>query len=70
MEKEFNQIKYQNKYKKEHYDVINITLGKGEKEKLIKQTKLKGFKYPSQYIRNLIENDIERNSSGGGGEKI
>ena len=55
--KEFNQIAYQNKYIKEKYDRINLTIPKGKKEKKKKKATAIG-KSVNEYINTLIDNDM------------
>ena len=45
--KEFNQIEYQNKYIKEKYDRVGLTMPKGKKEVI------------NEYINALIDRDIQ-----------
>lgn len=54
---EFNQIAYQNKYIKEKYDRINLTVPKGRKEE-IKKKALEEGKSVNEYINMLIDRDL------------
>lgn len=51
---EFNQIKYQNDYIAENYDRVNLTLPKGEKERIKELAKEKGLSL-NEYIRSAVE---------------
>ncbi len=50
---EFNQIAYQNEYKREKYDRIEVVLPKGRKEELKRKAKEKGMSM-SEYINSVI----------------
>jgi len=56
--KEFNQIEYQNKYIKEKYDRVGLTMPKGEKE-IIKARALEEGMSINEYINALIDKDIQ-----------
>lgn len=58
--KEFNQIKYQNKYIKEKYDRVGLTMPKGKKE-VIKSRALEEGMSINEYINSLIDKDIQKN---------
>ena len=58
--KEFNQIKYQNKYIKEKYDRVGLTMPKGKKE-VIKSRALEEGMSINEYINSLINKDIQKN---------
>jgi predicted DNA binding CopG/RHH family protein len=51
--KGFNQIEYQNNYKREKYDRIEVVLPKGRKEELKRKAKEKGMSM-SEYINSVI----------------
>lgn len=57
---EFNQNQYINKYIKEKYDRINLTMKAGKKEK-IKSTASKRGMSVNEYINCLIDNDLLQN---------
>jgi predicted DNA binding CopG/RHH family protein len=52
-QKEFNQFEYQNNYRREKYDRIEVVLPKGRKEELKKKAKEKGMSM-SEYINSVI----------------
>lgn len=56
--KEFNQIEYQNKYIKEKYDRVGLTMPKGKKE-IIKARSLEEGMSINEYINALIDKDIQ-----------
>jgi uncharacterized protein (DUF1778 family) len=58
-EKVFDQIKYQNEYKKKNYDRIEITVPKGEKA-LIKRAAETAGQSVSEYINEAIRMRGER----------
>lgn len=58
--KEFNQIKYQNKYIKEKYDRVGLTMPKGKKE-VIKARALEEGMSINEYINSLIDKDMQKN---------
>lgn len=58
--KEFNQIKYQNKYIKEKYDRVGLTMPKGKKEVIKSRALEKGMSI-NEYINSLINKDIQKN---------
>ena len=55
--KEFNQIAYQNDYKREKYDRMELLLPKGRKEILKKKAKAAGVSM-SEYINSLLEKEL------------
>ena len=55
--KEFNQIAYQNDYKREKYDRMELLLPKGRKEILKKKAKAAGVSM-SEYIKSLLEKEV------------
>nr|WP_315104190.1 hypothetical protein [uncultured Catonella sp.] len=59
--KEFNQIEYQNKYIKEKYDRVGLTMPKGKKE-IIKARALEEGMSINEYINALIDKDIQANN--------
>ncbi len=56
---EFNQNQYINKYIKEKYDRINLTM-KGKKEKIKSAASKRGMSV-NEYINCLIDNDLLQN---------
>jgi len=54
----FNQIEYQNKYIKEKYDRVGLTMPKGKKE-IIKARALEEGMSINEYINALIDKDIQ-----------
>lgn len=59
-----NRYKYQNDYIKNNYDKIVLTFPKGSKQTIDNAAKSKGFKNTSEYIKRLIDDDI--NGAGAG----
>ena len=57
---EFNQNQYINKYIKEKYDRINLTM-KAEKKEKIKSAASKRGMSVNEYINCLIDNDLLQN---------
>lgn len=57
---EFNKQKYDNEYAKNNYDRCIFNLQKGEKAKLEKHWKEKGYKSLNAYINELIKKDMEK----------
>lgn len=57
---EFNQNQYINKYIKEKYDRINLTMKAGKKEKIKSATSKRGMSV-NEYINCLIDNDLLQN---------
>lgn len=55
--KEFNQIAYQNDYKREKYDRMELLLPKGREEILKKKAKAAGVSM-SEYINSLLEKEL------------
>ena len=55
--KEFNQMAYQNDYKREKYDRMELLLPKGRKEILKKKAKAAGVSM-SEYINSLLEKEL------------
>ena len=55
---DFNQSKYIQDYKKEKYSRAVIDFKKEEKDIITEHWKKKGFKTFSDYIRHLIEQDM------------
>lgn len=53
---EFNQIKYQNEFKKKNYDRFELVVPKGEKETIKKQAREAGLSV-SAYIYGLIRKE-------------
>ena len=60
--KVFDQIKYQNQYVREHYDRVIITMPKGKRD-IVKNRANKLGKSVSQYINDLIDEDLKRDES-------
>ena len=56
--KEFNQIEYQNKYIKEKYGRVGLTMPKGKKE-IIKARAIEEGMSINEYINALIDKDIQ-----------
>lgn len=56
---EFNQTKYMNDWQKEKLDRINLTVPKGQKEKIKQIAKSKGFSSTNAYLQSLINKDIK-----------
>lgn len=56
----FNQAKYIQEYKKEKYSRAVIDFKKDEKEKITSHWKQQGYKSFTEYIRNLIEKDMNQ----------
>ena len=56
--KEFNQIEYQNKYIKEKYDRVGLTMPKGKKQ-IIKARAIEEGMSINEYINALIDKDIQ-----------
>ncbi len=54
----FNKVRYDNNYQKENYDRIILNVPKGEREKIKKHAILKGYNNTTEYIRELIKNDM------------
>ena len=57
---EFNQSKYINDFIKETYDTIKVQVPKGQKELIKEHAKKKGFKSVNEYMKDLINQDMER----------
>ncbi|MDE6016515.1 MAG: hypothetical protein K2H41_12610 [Acetatifactor sp.] len=55
----FNKKQYDQKFAKEHYDRIALNVNKGEKENIAKRAQAKGFKSITDYIKDLIYNDMK-----------
>ena len=53
-EEKFNQIKYQNKFIKQKYDRVNLTVPKGKKEKIKEAAKAAGQSV-NEYINSAID---------------
>ena len=60
----FNQAKYIQEYQKQKYDRIVFDVQKGEKEKINKHSKERGYTSMGEYIRQLINDDM-KNAGGG-----
>lgn len=56
---EFNQIKYQNKFKKTNYDRVEILVKKGERA-IIKEIAAAAGQNVSEYINQAIKERMER----------
>jgi len=56
--KEFDQIKYQNKFIKEKYDRINLTVPKGEKAAIKEKAEAAGESV-NEYINQAIKRRME-----------
>lgn len=57
---EFNQNQYINKYIKEKYDRINLTMKAGKKVKIKSAASKRGMSV-NEYINCLIDNDLLQN---------
>lgn len=57
-----DRIKYKNKHKSEHYDRIELTVPKGEKEKIKQMASTLGISV-NEYIYKLISEDLALNQS-------
>ena len=55
---QFDQIKYQNKYNKEHYARVNVCIPIEDREKVYEHWKKKGYKSFNAYINDLIRKDM------------
>lgn len=66
MDNVYDKIKYNNKYNKENYDHINLTVPKGQKEIIRKHAEAQGLKI-NTYIKQLIDKDL---SGGGRRDKV
>lgn len=62
----FDQIEYNNEYIRKNYDRINFTAPKGFKEIIDIRAKELGYKNIGQYIKALIEKDLNQGLGGGG----
>ncbi len=62
---EFNQSKYINDFIKETYDTIKVQVPKGQKEIIKEHAKNKGYKSVNEYIKTLIQRDIEAGEKQG-----
>ena len=62
-EKSFNQIEYNNNFKKINYDRITILVKKGEKKELETHIADFGYKNVSTFIKSAINEKIERDLS-------
>ncbi len=56
---EFNQIKYQNEFKKKNYDRFELVMPKGQKEVIRKQAKMAGQSI-SEYINTAITEKMKK----------
>ncbi len=59
----FDKVKYDNDYAKKNYDRIPLNVPKGQKEIIKKRSEEKGFKSVNDYIKDLIEKDINSNKN-------
>lgn len=59
----FNSTEYKNKYLKENYDRLNITVPKGQKQIIEAHWRAKGYKSLNVYINELIRRDMEEEKS-------
>ena len=55
----YNKIKYNKKYNKENYERFTFRVKRGEKEKIKKHLKNKGYNSFNSYLSDLIKEDIE-----------
>ncbi len=58
-DEEFNQIKYQNEFKKANYDRVEILVKKGERA-IIKEIAAAAGQNVSEYINQAIKERMER----------
>ena len=56
----FDKVKYDNQYIKENYDRISVIVPKGQKELIKNKAKKKGFASINEYIKYLINKDVEK----------
>lgn len=56
--KKFNQIEYQNNYKRKKYDKIEVLVPKGEKEEIKQAAKAAGLSL-SAYIYNATKKEMK-----------
>lgn len=54
----FDKKKYDQAYVKDKYDRLPINVKKGEKEIILMRAKEKGFNSITEYIKDLIYNDL------------
>lgn len=59
MEKKFNQIEYQNNYKREKYDKIEVIVPKGEKDGIKRAAKEAGMSV-SAYIYKAVQEQMAK----------
>lgn len=59
----FDQIKYQNKYNKEHYARVNVCIPLDDKDIIYEHWKKRGYKSFNAYINDLIQKDMKENKS-------
>lgn len=57
--KKFDQIAYQNNYKREKYDKIEVIVPKGEKDHIKQAAKAAGLSV-SAYIYKVVQEDMEK----------
>lgn len=55
--KEFNGVKYNNDYKREHYDRLNFLMPRGTKERISAAAAAKDIS-SSEYVRKAIEDKL------------
>ena len=60
VEDKFNQIKYQNDYKRKNYDRMELLVPKGEKAKIKEIAKSLG-KSVNEFVYSAVKNEIEKN---------
>lgn len=60
-EQKFDKNKYDQQYKRDHFDHINIFLPKGTKDKIKNRAKEQGLTL-SEYIRGLISKDLNEDT--------
>lgn len=60
-EQKFNKNKYDQQYKKDHFDYLGIFVPKGTKDKVKAKAKEQGLTL-SEYIRDLIAKDLNEDT--------
>lgn len=58
----FDKKKYDQAFAKEKYDRIPLNVKKGEREKIAKYAKEKGYNSITEYIKELIRKDMNNDS--------
>lgn len=60
----FDKKKYDQEYVKAKYDRIPLNLPKGYKEKILKRAAVKNIKTATEYIKDLIDKDMQEENNG------